>query len=84
MADIYREICRRVDKFRILFLFAVAMLAMMLPWLPFITPGTGTYVVVIMNVVGAAGFAVFAGFFVWWCRKRREKRREEERAPPDS
>lgn len=77
VSGLSRELCRAVDKFRILFIFAVAAFVIMLLWVPFTDPNSGTYVIVVMNLVASAGFAVISGFFIWWCGKRKLAYRED-------
>ena len=73
-----RELCNAVHKFRLLFMLGVAMVAMSVIWLPFVSPGTATYVVTWMTVVSGVGFAALSGTFIVLCRRRKEWLREAE------
>lgn len=77
-----RAVCRDLSKFKSVFMFGVVLVGLSLLWLPFVDPNSATYVIVVMNLVGGAGFSGISGFFIRHCRKRDRERREAYRAEP--
>ena len=73
------ELCNLRNGFRMILYLAVFVFGLMLLWLPFVEPQTGTRVVVIINLIGSSGFILFAGFFLWRCRQQDRKRKEQIR-----
>lgn len=69
------EICNRTHQVRWIFGLALLFLVLNLPYLVFAEPGTGLYVVTVMNVVGFSLFVAASGLTIRYCRNRRERRR---------
>ncbi len=74
MADKYDKsyvdhLCDHEQGWRLLFTFSVGFLALSIVWFLSVAPGSPTYVVTIMNLVGLSGLAILSGFVLSRCRR---------------
>jgi len=67
------HVCQYYDQFRSVVAIAAAGFGISALWWPFLDPGSGTRIVVGVNLAGSAVFGAFALAFVWKCRDRVEE-----------
>lgn len=64
------ELCDRQSYFVVVFAFALVFLLLQVPYLFVADADSGMYVVVALNVVGSAAFALGSGTVLWLCARR--------------
>jgi hypothetical protein len=64
------HLCDYEQGWRLLFTFSVGFLGLMVLWLVVMEPGSATYVVTVMNVVGLSVLAVLSGSILTRCRRQ--------------
>lgn len=63
----FEYVCERKGQFKPMIALCTAVLFVMLAWLPFVDPNSGTYAVVVINIIGAGAFSTLAFAFLWFC-----------------
>ena len=71
------SVCEKLVGLKLILGISAAGVCLNLLWLPFVRPGTGTYVVVIMGLVVMLPFAVLSAVLLRICRRRQERERRE-------
>lgn len=64
------EVCQSRQQLSIVFTLSMVGIVLMLLWVPFVDPNSGTGAIVYLNIMISSSFALFTGFFVWRCRVR--------------
>lgn len=67
---LYEELCARRFPFVMVFSFAVLFLLLQVPYLFVVDRESTLFVVSVLNVVGATGFAALSGGILWFCDRR--------------
>ncbi|WP_306061563.1 hypothetical protein [Natronococcus wangiae] len=61
------HLCDYESAWRMLFTFSAGLLGLMIIWIVAAEPGSETFVIALMNVVGLSGLAVLSGGVLWRC-----------------
>ncbi|MCT9098024.1 hypothetical protein [Haloarchaeobius sp. HME9146] len=71
------HVCRSAGGIRLLMTLSVSVAVLMLLWLPFISPDTGTGAIVLLNLIIAIVFVSFFGLLLLLCRRQQRDVPEE-------
>lgn len=61
------HLCDYESAWRMLFTFSVGLLGLMIIWIIAAEPGSETFVITLMNIVGLSGIALLSGGILWRC-----------------
>ncbi|TYL37938.1 hypothetical protein CV102_14550 [Natronococcus pandeyae] len=61
------HLCDYESAWRMLFTFSVGLLGLMIIWIVAAEPGSETFVITLMNIVGLSGMALLSGGILWRC-----------------
>ena len=70
---VWQHLCDSISQLRMVFGLAAAMLGLMLVWYPFVEPGSATAAIVVINIIGASGFLLLTGPFIYLCGRRQAR-----------
>jgi hypothetical protein len=67
--DLIWHVCDRQRHFRLIFLVMVFLGLLTLMSLTVIDPGSPTYVIVVINLIGIGVIGTFSGYVVYFCER---------------